>query len=333
MAGRPKLSDEKKTLILERLRANISVEDIANELQVSERTVLRYKKCLPPAPEKLGEQEEDPQLNYNYTIKFTKREEVFVKKLSDDIILYEDTEEGWIYHLDKGDYRLKQSGMWWTAIVYPESAPEGWIDRLRAQGFGVAISPLHDKDTWGHDSPAVIDPETGEIIIEAGAKYKQGDRKKAHWHIILTVDVRTGFREINNLVQSICHCPYIQKCRSLKNAYEYFLHKNHPNKYQNYDPEEIQTYNNFHIAPNKYEQAVLADEMAVIIKEQDITEWWQCVEYFSGTPEMTLILMTRTAYFQGYVKSRYYNKHPNTIKYTEVKQVERFSCEPSDDEV
>jgi len=326
MAGRPKISEDKKALILKRLRQQVSVEDIAAEVQVSEKTVKRYKKGLPPAPTE-GEQAEDPQINYNYTTAFTKREEAFVKKFEKEVDLFTDTEEGWVFHLSKGDLRLKQSGCWWSVIVYPESAPEGWIDKLRAQGFRIAISPLHDKDSWKHNSPAVIDRETGELLRAEGARYKIGDRKKAHWHVILVTDVRTGYKEINDLVQQICHCPYIQKCRSLKASYEYFLHINHPDRYQGYDKDEIQTYNNFHIEPTKYEMNIIAQEMIKIIKDKDIVEWCECVEYFNDTPEMSMILATRTAYFSAYVKSRYYKRYPDRVRMTEVKVVKEFSCE------
>lgn len=34
----------------------------------------------------------------------------------------------------------------WAFIVYPESAPADWKERLQAKGLQCAISPLHDKD-------------------------------------------------------------------------------------------------------------------------------------------------------------------------------------------
>ena len=67
--------------------------------------------------------------------------------------------------------------------------------------------------------------------------------------------------------------------------------------------------------------------MVEMIQSHDITEWCDCVEYFRNDPEFTLMLTMRTAYFMGYVKSRYYKQHPNTVKHTEVKCVTSFDFE------
>ena len=49
----------------------------------------------------------------------------------------------------------------WAFVVYPESAPENWIEQLQLSGAQFTISPLHDKD------------------LNA-----TGEPKKAHWHVI-----------------------------------------------------------------------------------------------------------------------------------------------------
>lgn len=319
-----KLSEDKLKFIKKRLCQNVPISDIAEELQISERTVLRYKKRIPmsSAPNDNG----DSSIKINYTTLLTKKEEVFAKKVANDLMLFDDPTEGWVWHLDKGDFRLKTSGFWWSAIVYPESAPEFWIQKLRNKGYRIAISPLHDKDVWNHDSPEMVDPETGEIMPK-GSIYKAGDGKKAHWHVIIVCDQRVNYKEINAEIQNICHCPYIQKCRSLKNAYAYFLHANAPEKYQGYMKEEIQVFNDFHIEPTKYEQNIIATEMVKLIQEYDISEWADCVEFFCEDPEFSLILSTRAAYFNAYIKSRYFKSNPNNVKYTEIKTVDKFSFE------
>ena len=321
-----RLSEAKQNLIRRRLVQNVSLADIADEAQVSVSTVKRYKKNLPVAVLSNPQQGEENVFKTNYTTIMTKKELAFCTKIQKEIMLYDDDVEGWTWHVTKGDMRLKQSGCWWTAIVYPDSAPADWREKLIAQGFRIAISPLHDHDSWNHPSPAYVNPETGEVF-EKGELYKTGDRKKAHWHVIIVVDKRTGYQEMNDIIRKICHCPYIQKCRSLKNAYDYFLHINAPDKYQGYDKDEIQTYNNFHVEPTKYESNLIAMEMIRMIQEHDIVEWADCVEFFANDPEFSLLLATRTAYFSAYIKSRYYRLHPTSVKYTEVKRVSKFSFE------
>ena len=51
----------------------------------------------------------------------------------------------------------------WTIVVYPESAPADWRDKLN--GLQWVESPLHDKDT---------NPD--------------GSVKKQHWHIMIFLD-------------------------------------------------------------------------------------------------------------------------------------------------
>lgn len=329
--GRPsKLTDEKIALIRKRLLQDMSIKDIAIEAQVSESTVKRYKKSLPPVLDKSQIQAGDDSIKVNYTTLLTKREEENSKKIKKMLMLYDDPKEGWVWHLAKGDYRLKTSGRWWRAVVYPDSAPPDWIEKLRAMGYKIAISPLHDKDWWTHDSPEMVDPVTGEVIPK-GYFYKEGDRKKAHWHVIIVVDVRVGFTEINSEIQRICHCPYIQRCTSLRGSYEYFLHINDPEKYQKYDKDEIQKYNGFQVELTKTDQIKLMQEMIAIIDKHDITEWCDCVQLFNDDFEFVQVLSTKTAYFSAYVKSRYYKANPNIVRQSVVKLVNKFDFEKEDE--
>lgn len=57
----------------------------------------------------------------------------------------------------------KEKARYFTFLLYPESIPSGWLDKLELIGVPIAVSPLHDKD--------LSDVE--------GQKYK-----KAHYHVI-----------------------------------------------------------------------------------------------------------------------------------------------------
>jgi len=329
--GRPKLSEDKILLIQRRLIQGMSIRDIAEEAQVSERTVKSYKKNLPPVPSEEQVQAGDPSVKLDYRSFLSKKEAFYAQKLNKekDLFEYEDEAEGWVWHVTKGDLRLRTSGMWWWAVVYPDSVPANWIERLKNLGFRIAISPLHDKDTWDRDSPAFVDPLTGEVIPE-GAVHKKGDKKKAHWHVIIVTDKRIGYQEINDTIRTICNCPYIQKCYSLRNAYDYFLHINAPHKYQGYDKSEIQTYNNFHVEPTKYEKTILMQEMLEMIDEHEIDTFTAAVDLFRGDPEMLLVL-DHSQTLRSYISGKYRANHPHDVRYTQVKTVERFDFEKEDD--
>src|SRR5699024_770589 len=57
----------------------------------------------------------------------------------------------------------KDKARYFTFLLYPESIPEDWIEKLELLGVPIAISPLHDKD----------------LSDVKGQKYK-----KAHYHVI-----------------------------------------------------------------------------------------------------------------------------------------------------
>lgn len=315
------ISEDKQNLIRKRLVQGIPIEDIAAEAKVSRSTVKRYKSKTPVQVLKEEQDTGDSSIRYDCTTQLTKLEEKFTRKMQGALELYEDEEEGWCYHLAKSDYRMRTSGLWWTAVAYPESVPERWIEKLRATGMEIAISPLHDKDKWNHDSPEMVNAETGEIIPK-GDRYKFGDRKKAHWHIILKSDKRMSFMEANNLIRNITNGPYIQKCRSLRNAYEYFLHLNNPDKYQGYEKDEIQTYNNFHLEPNKYEAGMMQCEILNAIRDKGLTEVWELIDLYRDQPEYITIIAGKPAIFTSLLNSQWKKAHPEG-KVQRVRLVEK----------
>ena len=65
-----------------------------------------------------------------------------------------------------------------TFLIYPDSAPEGWVDILKSTGMMGVISPLHDKDPV--DAGAILTMDEAAIVGQGGTVYK-----KAHWHVML----------------------------------------------------------------------------------------------------------------------------------------------------
>ena len=307
------ISEIKQNLIRKRILEGSHIEDIAREAGCSKSTVLRMKKKMPVnvlAAQDTG----DDQIIFDTSVLYTKAEEKYIKSIKKSVYLYEDIEEGWTFHYDKENAIIKISTLWWCGIAYPESVTKDWIDRLERLGYAIAISPLHDKDVWEHDSPEVVNPETGEIIPK-GARYKAGDKKKAHWHIIIICSKSTSFKEINNDIRPITNGPYLQKCRSIKNAYDYFTHETdeakRKNKYR-YEKDEIIRLNNFHVVPNKYEVGVLQCEIIKTVTEKGFTETWQIAEHYCDMPEIMTILWAKPGFVTSLLRSLYKKKHPES---------------------
>lgn len=303
------ISEEKQNLIRKRLLQGHSIKDIAQETGTSEATVKRYKKNAPAMP-KVSASSEDTTIQVDYTTLLSRREEVLAKKILAEVALYEDPVEGWSYHLTAHDDRIRQQGLWWEFIAYPDNVPENWRDKLKATHLQIAISPLHDKDTWNHDSPEMVNPETGEILCK-GSRYKMGDRKKAHWHGIVKCEKKCSWREMNVQLQNILHCPYIQKCKTLKGAYDYFLHINHPERYQGYFKDEIIKMNGFIIEPTKFEQGILYDEIVTAIIDHHFTRWTDVCRFYHGQPEYMLLLSSRPAIITEVLRDNWRQENPD----------------------
>ena len=325
--ARKTVSEDKANLIRKRHLQGHTIGAIAEETGLNRNTVAKYIKNA-PAPPKVSGKSEDISLQVDYTTVLTKREEGLAKKILAEVALFEDDEEGWSYHLTAHDDRIRQQGLWWSFIIYQDSVPDNYLEKLKATGMQIALSPWHDKDSWNHDSPEMVDAETGEIIPR-GARYKTGDHKKTHRHGICKTDKKCSWREMNALLQKILHCPYIQKCRSLKGAYEYFLHLNDPKKYQGYFKDEIIRMNGFVIEPTKMEQGVLYDEIISVVIEHGFTKWTEVCKQYHGQPEYMLLLSSRPSIVTEVLKDNWRLEHPDG----RIQRVQLVNDENEKDEV
>jgi len=181
----------------------------------------------------------------------------------------------------------------WTAVVYPESAPDGWIDLIQREHIEWILSPLHDKDISGDGQP-----------------------KKPHYHIaILFSSVKTY--EQAKAFTDMLNCPRPERVHSIKSLVRYMAHLDDPDKAQ-YDPAEIKGYGGVDIAemlrPSSSERYTLLKEMLDYIEQENITEFIDIVMYASKNREDDWfpLLADNSAYFIGQViKSK---RHAGTIR-------------------
>lgn len=310
------VKDETKHLIAYLIQQGKSCEEIAQKVNCSTRTVKRIKKEMAPSLGNNGTISKS--LKY---IDYTNTEPLKLSSRSArEKLLFEDTEEGWIFETTESDERCKAwkrtSGKWWVGIVYPESAPEEWLTRLRSTGMQIAVSPIHDKDKWEHDSPEkeIVDTETGEVIrVAKGMLYKKGDPKKEHLHIIVKTDTRVSWQEINRMIRPITNGPLMQKCNSLKGAYEYFIHLNNPERYQ-YDRDEIQTFNDYCNEPNRKEQMEMLQAIIQECIDQNITDYADLMRRYRDSYEYLNIISIKGYALKQLTDSLWKQAHPDYVK-------------------
>lgn len=185
----------------------------------------------------------------------------------------------------------------WLFIVYPESAPEDWKKQLEASGVQFAVSPLHDKD----------------VLVD-------GEYKKPHWHMIITFEGPTTFLTASSF-RAITNGPYPKVCENLKNSYEYFTHKNQPEKAQ-YSPDEIEEYNGFTVEVSRKDVRRIKQELLEMIVEYDITEFLEfnlfvkyCLEH-----EYIEVVTSDSYYFTQLINSYRHNPERAAKKLKWLKQ-------------
>ena len=173
----------------------------------------------------------------------------------------------------------------WAFVVYPESAPENWIEILQKTGLQVAISPLHDKD---------LDPD--------------GKEKKAHWHVIAVYNGPTSFNVVKTLTDKL-NAPIPIALEAVRGYYRYFTHADNPDKHQ-YDEKEIQTLNGFSILDyaelGSGETQKIKKELHLLIMKRDFLEYSDFMDFllFEATEDEYFVGCSNTYFFDKYISSR-----------------------------
>jgi len=177
---------------------------------------------------------------------------------------------------------------YWAAVVYPESAPENWVEIVRLQGLRAAISPLHDKDQNADEH-----------------------EKKAHWHVILCWDSPTTANAAKSVTDKL-NAPVPQGLTSVKGYYRYLTHMDNPEKYQ-YDPADIQHIGGFdpadYIEWSRSEIEAMKRKIAQMVRDANLTEYHE-VYYMLLDSEANDLLTTfssNTIHFNALLTSRRYH--------------------------
>lgn len=185
----------------------------------------------------------------------------------------------------------------WTFVLYPESAPADWLEKLKLSGLMSAISPLHDKD---------VNPT--------------GEKKKSHYHVLLVYSGPTTYNAVAKFTASL-NATIPQALESVRGMYRYFSHKDNPEKYQ-YDENEITTVNGFNIADlvelTKSEVNQIKTNILRFIREVGIEEYSDLVDFLVDN-ELTSeydVAINNTFFFNTYITSRRNSTSFTTIKDT-----------------
>ena len=150
-----------------------------------------------------------------------------------------------------------------ATVVYPESAPENWIDIIRESHINVLISPLHEDD---------INPD--------------GEKKKPHYHILVMYESVKTLEQFEDFRKSFGGVGQ-EKVNSIRGYAWYLCHLDNPEKAQ-YSPNDVicigseDYFNLISLPTDKY--GAIRDMMRFCL-DNDITNYADLLMYVSEHEE------------------------------------------------
>lgn len=151
---------------------------------------------------------------------------------------------------------MNKRGREWCFVLYPESAPDDWLNRIRDLKINTVISPLHDKDK-----------------AEGG---NSDELKKAHYHILLSFGGLKSYEQVKEITDSL-NQPIPQYVSNKTGMIRYFIHIDNPDKYQ-YKKEDIVTIGNVDL--DLYFKLSTDDELDIVDDILDYCEETKCDEFY-----------------------------------------------------
>lgn len=212
-----------------------------------------------------------------------------------------------------------------TCIVWLEDLQRRWGADWKRQFYGyladlkcmVAVSPLHDKDTYTDEDVRNwcrrhIDPDTGEVADEyTNTQPKVGDPKKPHFHLILIVkgpQTREDFTAM--LLDLVWIMPNKwQRVVHLDTMTRYLAHMDNPEKAQ-YSCFDVMGWGGFNLKPltisksDEYTKAMAMVSVFDYIEENDVRYYHHLMKWAKrlGDYDIYACVAGRTQTFIAYFR-------------------------------
>lgn len=152
----------------------------------------------------------------------------------------------------------------YQAIIYPESAPEDFLERIERLQVGALLSPLHDSDVNG-----------------------DGELKKPHYHFIISYD---GPKTIEQAIEDFEYIGAVYDfqsrrkesiVKSFRVSARYLCHIDNPDKYQ-YSYDGVRAFGGLvysDIISSSSDKLLSLREMLAYCKEEKIIYFSDLLEY------------------------------------------------------
>lgn len=183
----------------------------------------------------------------------------------------------------------------WAITLYPDSVPEFWQQILIQLGVPVLVSPLHDQDVW-----------LPEDTLDDATRVA-GERKKAHWHVLIKFNSEKSFSQVCELLSDL-NIGYCEKVSSYRQYARYLCHLDDPHKHQ-YSPQDVVCLNKAKyctISADSLSTARLIECRPVFefCRDNSIWDWQVLVDYcFESREDWLPIINHRRTDIVGYMRS------------------------------
>lgn len=174
-----------------------------------------------------------------------------------------------------------QRGRVFGFLLYPDSAPADWLDRLRDLHVPMAISPMHDKDVFPKD-----------FTDENGIEHKAGEIKKPHRHVLICFHGKKSLVQVYQMIQGALGTIAVKYIKALADArgnFRYLTHMDDADKAQ-YKSSEVILISGFDadglMAPTKAQTEQIRSEVLSWIRETECINYSDLV-FFSQDVEPT----------------------------------------------
>lgn len=157
----------------------------------------------------------------------------------------------------KYEQKREKRSRTWTFIVYPDSAPEGWQQRLDDEHLQWVESPLHDSDVNADGKP-----------------------KKPHWHVMVLFSNVKTYAQAKEVADLVCGTvPQMVKDR--RAMVRYFIHQDNPEKAQ-YSASELIEHGGADVVADLQstsDRYTMIAEMMDFVDQSDTTEFYELLQY------------------------------------------------------
>lgn len=171
----------------------------------------------------------------------------------------------------------------WAFVVYPDSAPEDWLDKLLEQHVPCFVSPLHDRDFNAN-----------------------GEVKKPHWHVLMAFKGLKSEEQAQE-ISDACSGVKVQACKDLRAYARYLCHLDNPEKAP-YSPADVVSLGGLDflevVGTAADTDAALAEMMAWCIEER-CTSFFRLANFAKENKPDWFRVMTssRTVFLTAWLKS------------------------------